>query len=359
MFTRSLAVAALVLTAQVAVAGDEEGKGPTLTVGDAAPSLADVAWVKGSPIARFEEGQPYVVEFWATWCGPCKKAMPHMTELQRKYGERVRFVGVSIWEDNPADVEAFVEKMGDNVGYTVAKDVDKGKGKAATAWMAAAGQDGIPTAFIVNREGKIAWIGSPFKIDEPLEKVVAKQWNVDKARDEYALDVAARAKARELRKTIDTTFQAEQWSAALTAMNAAFAAQPELEAQFGVQKFVAWHHDDPAQASAYGQKIASGMYKDDAMALNHIAWTVVDPQRKLAERDLALATSAAKRACELTEWKDPAILDTYALAEFLAGNHKKALEVQTKAVENAKGTQWEEELKGRLEDYRKAIGTGG
>jgi thiol-disulfide isomerase/thioredoxin len=358
MFTRSLAVAALALTAQVAVAGDEEAKGPTLTVGDSAPAL-DVAWVKGSPVANFAKGQPYVVEFWATWCGPCKKAMPHMTELQKEYGDKVRFIGVSIWEDDPADVEGFVEKMGEKIGYAIAKDVDKERGKTAMAWMAAADQDGIPTAFIVNGEGKVAWIGSPFEIDEPLEKVVANEWNVAKARGEHEQKAAAKAVARKLGKTVKTAMYEEKWSEALTAMDTAFAAQPKLEADFGVQKFVALHHLDLTKASAYGQKVVASIYKDDPMALNHIAWTVVDPAAKVEKRDLALAASAAKRACELTEWKEPAILDTYALAVFLAGDHEKALEIQTKAVEHSKGSPYEEELKGRLEEYRQAIGAQG
>ncbi len=57
-----------------AVAGD-------LSVGDAAPKLAVKEFVKGDPIAQLEKGKTYVVEFWATWCGPCRTSIPHLTEL--------------------------------------------------------------------------------------------------------------------------------------------------------------------------------------------------------------------------------------------------------------------------------------
>ena len=52
------------------------------------------------------------------------------------------------------------------------------EGAMAKAWMTAAGQNGIPTAFIVNKEGKIAWIGHPMEMEKPLEKIVAGTWDL-------------------------------------------------------------------------------------------------------------------------------------------------------------------------------------
>jgi thiol-disulfide isomerase/thioredoxin len=70
----------------------------TLNIGDPAPQLVVKEFVKGSPVTQFKPGSVYVVEFWATWCGPCKTSIPHLTELQKKYGDKVTFVGVSVWE---------------------------------------------------------------------------------------------------------------------------------------------------------------------------------------------------------------------------------------------------------------------
>ena len=137
----------------------------TLGVGDAAPKLNVKSFVKGEPVSAFEPGKNYVVEFWATWCGPCKTSIPHLTELQKK-NPGVTFIGVSIWEDDQEQVKPFVDEMGDKMAYRVAVDSIPDKEKAdegamAKTWMTAADQNGIPTAFIVNKEGKIAWIGHP------------------------------------------------------------------------------------------------------------------------------------------------------------------------------------------------------
>jgi thiol-disulfide isomerase/thioredoxin len=90
-------------------------------VGDKAPALGVSNWVKGKKVERFEKGSVYVIDFWATWCGPCLESIPHLTELQKKYGGELEIVGLNVWENAPEKVPAFVEKMGANMGYAVAR----------------------------------------------------------------------------------------------------------------------------------------------------------------------------------------------------------------------------------------------
>lgn len=159
----------------VNASGPQEKPAVTLKVGDAAPALAIDKWVKGDAVKGFEKGKVYVVEFWATWCGPCIKAIPHLTELQKEHKD-VTFVGVAASErgeigEQLKKVQDFVAKQGEKMEYRVGFD---GDGEMREGWMRAAGQRGIPCTFIVNGEGKIAWIGHPNNLDEALAPLVKK-----------------------------------------------------------------------------------------------------------------------------------------------------------------------------------------
>ena len=98
-----------------------------LGVGDPAPKLDVKSFVKGEPIKSLEPGKLYVVEFWATWCGPCRVSIPHLTELQKKHVDVV-FIGVSIWEHDQNAVKPFVDTMGDRLmASLVARRCDPGE----------------------------------------------------------------------------------------------------------------------------------------------------------------------------------------------------------------------------------------
>lgn len=85
---------------------------PKLNIGSAAPQLRVRAWLKGTPVTKFEKGKVYVMEFWATWCHPCKVAMPHLSALADKYRDKVVFTGVDVYETKTTtrqQVQHFVE----------------------------------------------------------------------------------------------------------------------------------------------------------------------------------------------------------------------------------------------------------
>src|SRR5690606_28527300 len=123
-----------------------------------APNISVAKWVKGAPVSKLGNGKVHVVEFWATWCGPCIQSIPHLTELAKKYKGKATFSGISVWENQtgPQDtayyrtVDKFVKDMGAKMSYNVG--VDGPNKYMASKWMQAANQQGIPTAFVVGRD---------------------------------------------------------------------------------------------------------------------------------------------------------------------------------------------------------------
>ena len=142
---------------------------PTLKVGDPAPKLQTGKWVQGEPVKAFEKDKAYLVEFWATWCPPCRTSIPHLNEVHNKFKDKgLIVIGQDCWERDESRVAPFVKQMGDKMTYRVALDdkTSSKKGQMAETWMEAAGRDGIPSAFLVDAKGKIAWIGHPMQLKE-------------------------------------------------------------------------------------------------------------------------------------------------------------------------------------------------
>jgi thiol-disulfide isomerase/thioredoxin len=140
-------------------------------LGMPAPALNVADWVKGQAV-DLKEGKGktvYVVEFWATWCPPCRASIPHLTELQKKFKDKgVTVIGVS--DEKVSTVKPFVNKMGPKMEYTVAVDKDQ---KTSGAYMGAFGVDGIPHAFVVDKTGAIVWHGHPMDgLDKAIEAVL-------------------------------------------------------------------------------------------------------------------------------------------------------------------------------------------
>jgi thiol-disulfide isomerase/thioredoxin len=325
---------------------------PTLKVGDRAPALTVEKFIKGEPVTGFEKGRVYVVEFWATWCGPCIAAMPHLSAIQKEYKNKgVTVIGVDVWEKFGEDeaskaamatkVETFVKDQGDRMAYTVAYD---GPAEVTDeAFMKAAGRGGIPSSFIVDQKGTIAWIGHPGQIDTPLAEIVAGTWD-PKA-------YAAFADAAKLLAT-DEKAGLEAWKKAEKDFPSA---SKSMRSSYWRVLLKAKQYDD-AYAAA-GEATDRAISRKDAQALNEIAWTIVDPDGDVEKKDLDLALKAAEKADEFSGHKDPAIMDTLALTLFLKGDVNKALEIQQKAVDLA-DDQMKAELEGRLAKFKKAAGKG-
>lgn len=328
--------AALALAAPVVSAGD-------LAVGDPAPALEHVEWLRGRPVMAYEPGQVYVLDFWATWCGPCIRSIPHINELeQARKDDGVNVIGLAIWPSpNMTPTDEYIAEQGEAMDYRIAEDID---GQTADAFMKAAGQNGIPTCMVVDGEGRLAWIGHPMAgLDDVVDQVVAGTWDIEAAAAEFKQQAEAERRQMELQKKAQPLVMAlrkadeEQDWKTVAEKAEELAALGDMFTGWIVQAYVARVKLGDKDAREFGKGLVEQQLEDDVGALNQLAWTLVAPDRTLtdAQADLEVALAAAERADALTEHADPNVLDTLARVHFRKGDTAKAIELQELAVEIA------------------------
>jgi thiol-disulfide isomerase/thioredoxin len=169
-----------VLTASLLLLGSTGyARNVTVKPGQPAPEIKVAEWMKGKPFQAYSDSQLTVVEFWGTWCPPCVRMIPHITALAKKHQGKVAFYGIDVWEQagtDSAHVKKFVADMGAKMDYNVARDTaDEYMGKN---WMAAAGQTGVPLAFVVDKKGVVLFIGEPAELDGVIEKALAGNFDL-------------------------------------------------------------------------------------------------------------------------------------------------------------------------------------
>ena len=119
-------------------------------IGDAAPLIAAQMLDGATPIDRLPAGEIVVVDFFATWCGPCHRALGDLVALRADLGPRVHVLLIDVEED-PAPVRRFLAGTRLPEGVQIALDRT---GAVARRW----GQDRFPTTFLVDEKGVIRHI---------------------------------------------------------------------------------------------------------------------------------------------------------------------------------------------------------
>lgn len=166
----ALAVVAVMTLYSVFGPGESNANGapkPSLPAGEVAGSapgftLSDIGG-KSVSLSDFR-GKVVVLDFWATWCPPCRREIPDFINLQKEYGSRgVQIVGVAL--DEPAKVQAFVRQNGMN--YPVLLGTDD-------IALKYGGIQGIPTTFVIDRKGKIVSKFEGFRPKDVFESEIKK-----------------------------------------------------------------------------------------------------------------------------------------------------------------------------------------
>lgn len=135
--------------------------------GQTAPAftLRDLATDQPVSLADFK-GRPVVINFWASWCGPCKVEHPYLEWAQREYGDRVVFLGI-LFEDTPENARAFLSQHGTPFPELIDPD---------SMISVAYGLGGVPETYFIDADGKIVdkFAGAiwPAKLTEHLKPLL-------------------------------------------------------------------------------------------------------------------------------------------------------------------------------------------
>lgn len=140
-------------------------------VGDRAPEL-NLTFLQGEPISltKTRGDRVHIIEFWATWCPPCKESAPYLSQLQENYGEQgLTVLGIS--DEDETVVKPYLAQYGSDMAYTVALDPE---GATQKKYLEGYGIEGIPWAFLLDRAGNVAWVGHPMapELETELKKLL-------------------------------------------------------------------------------------------------------------------------------------------------------------------------------------------
>lgn len=129
-----------------------------VSIGSPAPELGATRSFntedKGPVSLSSYRGQVVLIDFWATWCGPCVAAIPHVQELDRKFRDK-GLVVIGHTDGSSRNLDAFIAEK--KITYIITVGADIGNAYGVT---------GIPRVFLIDTEGKIAWDGHPAELQE-------------------------------------------------------------------------------------------------------------------------------------------------------------------------------------------------
>ena len=248
-------------------AGAQPNTSAKFNIGDAAPQLRVKEWIKGTPIPNFERRKVYVVEFWATWCRPCIASMPHLSRSARKYRHKATFLAIDVYETQaykPASItqlKAFVDGMGHRMNFPVAAEDTS---HTVHDWLNAYGVESIPTSFVIDGQGRVAWIGHPSQLDTVLRKILNNTWDIKAALakrvSDFHLeqrDYGVPDKVRRYQDRYDRLLTPGNPDSVLFAINEMVKKDPGLKyaPQAAAYSFAALLISNPHKAYEYGEEV--------------------------------------------------------------------------------------------------------
>jgi thiol-disulfide isomerase/thioredoxin len=323
-----------------------------LQIGDVPPPLEPMAWIKGEPIAAFERGHVYVVAYFATWCGASRQSMPLLSAFARRHAGAVTVIGINVRESERGEptiaaVTRFVQARGRDMDYTVAMD-DPLATPLFTSWMRAAGMYAIPTAFIVGRDGRLAYVGIPIDerasptFEDALQQAVDGDSDLTAARRQHralAEEIAHYLVDKELMRPLDAAMERKDYRAVLVEADRIVARDPARETRVFADRFVALLNIDEREALSFAQRsMQTPLGRPHAAALAGTIGGVVANQPGLSRAAYVTALEYMKTAMSAPSDAFNLIADWQVLARlhYRLGDSDEAIQAQQRALELAR-----------------------
>ncbi len=301
---RLIAIAQVTLLA--VLTGAAPASGDVLRIGDPAPPLDITHWLKGEAVKSFRPGTVYVLEFWATWCGPCVANMEHLSEGHDRYlRDEVTVIGLS--DERLSKVVSFLASrygqqdtlQNDRIRYSLATDPDR---SVYRAYMDAAGLRGIPTVFVIGKDARVEWVGHPQKMDAVLASVVDDTWQRSAHRSALQGALDRKRLLNETRDRFISAMDEKRWEDAIEQLDRTIAGdRGELSVPIRYSILLSCLKDDD-RASAYARRVRDEVWDENPWLLYQLAWVTIGNDRFPVEpgrRDLDFALETIVRAAEL------------------------------------------------------------
>jgi hypothetical protein len=208
---------------------------------------------------------------------------------------------VTAREPDIAAVRAFVVEMGDHIRYRVAIEeplagpAGKDDGFMTKHWLEASYRRDVPTAFIVDRAGQIAWIGHPFELNEALATVIDGSWDLSGKAQAYR-EMLAKSKVRErfrLSQQLKAALAANDAAGAIGLIDDAVAVDPELQGEFGLLKlsFLAKHAESKSSALEYAANLMDVVGHNDIEMLLSVSVRLLETDSWSGPEETAIPDS--------------------------------------------------------------------